>query len=90
LFIYFHLKVENLRKEPARFDPQVGAFWESGWLFSTTSMKFEAKTDPNHPQGGWFWEREWVVLGKSQFANPLKNKGYLAFSAPYIPFKYIF
>jgi hypothetical protein len=35
------------------------------------------------------WERGWELLGKSQFVNPLKTKDNLAFSAPYIPFKYI-
>jgi hypothetical protein len=41
-------------------------------------------------EGGWFWEKRWVVLGKSQFGNPLIIKVFLAFSARYIPFKYIF
>ena len=40
--------------------------------------------------GVGFWERGCGVLGKSQFANRLKTKAYLAFSAPLIPFKYIF
>jgi hypothetical protein len=43
-----------------------------------------------HPQGVVFWESGCGVLGKSQFGNPLKTKDNLAFSAPYIPFKYIF
>ena len=46
------------------------------------------------PQGVGFWEREVGgsgkesvgLLGKSQFANPLKTKAYLAFSAPYNTF----
>jgi hypothetical protein len=41
-------------------------------------------------ESGFFWEREWVLLGKTHFGKLLKTKAYLAFSAPYIPFKYIF
>src|SRR5215208_1415920 len=57
----------------------------TGWGFLGQSLPSTIhKVGVSGKAGGGFWESGWGFLGKSKFANPLKTKGYLAFSASFI------